>query len=240
MITAIQNISAVERSRLVECEAVIKTGLNTFTEVGNALAEIRDSRLYREQFDTFEAYCRDRWGMERAHAYRLVDAAKVVNLLSPIGDNKEHFENVATHKIAMGMSESQARELAPLKDQPETLRSVVMEAAETARQMNKPITANILRSAVTNRMNSMAAESDKEMKEATSHFTETMREKFSARTMQMCGWLIGHTSELATKYEPSWFATSFGKHMEKRHLESAQRARNWLDIFIEQLKKEIK
>jgi hypothetical protein len=226
MTTAIQKITAVEKSRLAECEAVIKTGLNTFTEVGNALAEIRDSRLYRDQFDTFEAYCRDKWSMARSTAYQMIDGAAV----SAIAD-KTGF------KIS---SESQARELVPLKNEPETLRSVVMEAAETARQMNKPITANILRSAVTSRMNSMAAESDKEMKEATSHFTETMREKFSARTMQMCGWLIGHTSELATKYEPSWFATSFGKHMEKRHLESAQRARNWLDIFIEQLKKEIK
>jgi len=226
MTTAIQNITAVEKSRLAECEAIIKTGLNTFTEVGNALAEIRDSRLYREHFDTFEAYCRDRWKMARRTAYQFIDGSQVCAIAHKTG------VDIAT--------ESQARELVPLKNEPETLRSVVMEAAATAQKLNKPITAQILRSAVTSRMSSMAAEADKDMKEATSHFTATMREKFSARTMQMCGWLIGHTSELASKYEPSWFASSFGKHMEKRHLESAERARNWLDIFIQQLKKEMK
>jgi hypothetical protein len=33
--------------RLIELESVIETGIKTFVEVGNALLEIRDSKLYR-------------------------------------------------------------------------------------------------------------------------------------------------------------------------------------------------
>lgn len=31
--------------------------------VGKALLTIRDSKLYREQFQTFNYYCKARWGM---------------------------------------------------------------------------------------------------------------------------------------------------------------------------------
>ena len=53
---------------------------------------------------TFEAYCKERWGWGRAHAYRLIDSAKVAEALSPTGDTPSN--------------ERQARELAPLMDEP--------------------------------------------------------------------------------------------------------------------------
>ena len=57
--------SVVIADRLAECEAVIERGQQTFIEVGQALMEIRDSRLYRETHATFEAYCNERWGWTR-------------------------------------------------------------------------------------------------------------------------------------------------------------------------------
>ncbi|HZL06083.1 MAG TPA: DNA N-6-adenine-methyltransferase [Coriobacteriia bacterium] len=85
---------------LTDCEQIIERGLATFVEVGQALLRIRDERLYRESHKTFEAYCRERWGMNRAHAYRQIEAAKIAGVLSPIGDTPA--------------SESVARELVPL------------------------------------------------------------------------------------------------------------------------------
>jgi len=35
---------------------------------------------------SFEHYCRERWQFARAQAYRLIDSAKVIENLSPIGD----------------------------------------------------------------------------------------------------------------------------------------------------------
>ena len=70
---------------LAECENVIERGLATFVEVGQALMEIRNRRLYREQYETFEDYCRERWGWSKTHVNRQIDAAQVAMTLTPMG-----------------------------------------------------------------------------------------------------------------------------------------------------------
>lgn len=100
--------AAVVVSRLVELEAVIERGLTTFIEVGQALMEIRDQRLYRAEYATFEDYCSKRWLISRPRAYQLMDAAKVAGVLSTTVDT-------------MPGSEAVARELAPLIDAPEAM-----------------------------------------------------------------------------------------------------------------------
>lgn len=57
-----------------------------FYEGGYGLRELRDRRLYRSSHKTFEQYCKDRFGFGRAHSYRLIDAANVVDNLSPISE----------------------------------------------------------------------------------------------------------------------------------------------------------
>lgn len=63
---------------LGEQEQIIERGLQTFIEVGTALKKIRDSRLYRGKYRTFEDYCKERWGMTRRRAYQLLDGSDVV------------------------------------------------------------------------------------------------------------------------------------------------------------------
>ena len=106
--------------RLAELEKTIARGKKTFVEVGLALAEIRDLRLYRREYSGFEEYCREKWGWKRAHAYRLIDAAEIVKL-SPIGD-----------KIK---TESQARELG--KAEPEQRAGIVQAIVDAG----EPVTA---------------------------------------------------------------------------------------------------
>ena len=84
---------------------------------GNALLEIRDSRLYRTSYGTFEDYCREKWQMSRIHAHRMIEAATVMDNLLPIG-------NIAP------ATESQARPLVSLP--PEAQREVWAAAVETA------------------------------------------------------------------------------------------------------------
>ncbi len=50
---------------LAELEAVMERGLVTFIEVGTALLEIDDGRLYLESHATFEEYLWERWGASR-------------------------------------------------------------------------------------------------------------------------------------------------------------------------------
>lgn len=68
--------SSVDVEHLNKLEAIVRRGLDTHHEVGNALAEISDQRLYRTSHRTFEAYLRDRWGMSRSCGDQLIQAAE--------------------------------------------------------------------------------------------------------------------------------------------------------------------
>lgn len=69
-------LDVTERDRLHQYETVIEHGLTTFVEVGEALAAIRDARLYRAEYATFEDYCQERWSMGRRRADQLIGAAQ--------------------------------------------------------------------------------------------------------------------------------------------------------------------
>lgn len=86
------SLSASEQKSLQECERVIERGVQTFLEVGIALREIRDARLYRDTHKTFAKYVSERWGWKRAHAYRLIRSVEVNENLSPTGDKKPTTE----------------------------------------------------------------------------------------------------------------------------------------------------
>jgi hypothetical protein len=75
-----------ERELLASCEKTIDANVHTFVKVGEALRAIRDGRLYRGTHGTFERYCRERWELGRAHAYRLIGASETMAALSPKGD----------------------------------------------------------------------------------------------------------------------------------------------------------
>ncbi|MCP3940038.1 MAG: hypothetical protein GY710_00955 [Desulfobacteraceae bacterium] len=82
-----------EKVRFEVCEGIIKKGLNTFLEVGRALAEIRDNRLFREAYPkyTFEKYCKEVWDLSKGYAYQQIGGYETVALLesklSAIADN---------------------------------------------------------------------------------------------------------------------------------------------------------
>lgn len=97
--TAILSVS--ETHRLDALEGVIERGKAAFVEVGEALLEIRDRRLYRESHGTFDDYCRERWDFARSTAYQFIDAARVVSAMADI-------------PVPAPSSERVARELAPV------------------------------------------------------------------------------------------------------------------------------
>lgn len=71
------SLDSTELENLDRLEAVTRRGLDTYFEVGEALAEIGDAELYRETHRTFAAYLRERWGIHGPHGPRLVDARDV-------------------------------------------------------------------------------------------------------------------------------------------------------------------
>lgn len=54
-----------ELETLRALEDVALRGLDTYKEVGKALAGVRDSQLFRYTHPTFETYLRERWGLDR-------------------------------------------------------------------------------------------------------------------------------------------------------------------------------
>jgi len=118
------SLTVGERRKLADLEETIERGMHSFVDVGNALVEIQKGKLYTDVGDTFEAYCKKRWGFAKSHTYRLIDSAKVVTLLekSPIGDS-----------ALLPQNEAQARILAELPDE-RTQATVWAKAVETARK----------------------------------------------------------------------------------------------------------
>lgn len=112
--------SNLASNRLAELEGVIEQGLATFANVGNALREIREQGLYTVEHDTFEAYCKARWGMEVRRAQQLMAGSKVVEDLN------------ANNCSRLPTIESQARPLTTLKpgEQPVAWEMAVEKAGD--------------------------------------------------------------------------------------------------------------
>ena len=106
------NKTVEEKQTLAELEEVIQRGLETFIEVGEALARVRDERLYKAAgYESFARYCKERWDLGRSDVYHLIGAAEV-------------------RAIVPVTNEAQARELAPLLDDPDKLRAVWEETLD--------------------------------------------------------------------------------------------------------------
>lgn len=104
-------LTGEEQDNLAQCEAAVETLKAAFWAAGKALHIIRDARLYRETHKTFDAYCEDRWGWERAYADKLIRTWPIAEALvkkqgaaetTPIGVKK--------------LNQAQAWELVPAAD----------------------------------------------------------------------------------------------------------------------------
>ena len=111
---------------------MIKSGWKTFLEVGAALTQVRDQKLYRDKYGTFENYCLGELGFSRPYAYNLMGSAEVSKQLSSI-------EDIARKPL----NEAQLRELIPVPEEKrvDALRSAIKLAKD------QPLTAKIVHQA---------------------------------------------------------------------------------------------
>lgn len=113
-------LNPAERKMFAAWEKYIDKHQDAFIGVGGALTCIKNQKLYREQYDSFEDYVYDRWRFTRQHAYRLIHASAVqagLKQVSPTGD------------IPLPKSERAFRELANIKGSVNQLK-VLQAAAE--------------------------------------------------------------------------------------------------------------
>jgi hypothetical protein len=133
-------ITSQEFADLARLEATIQAGKITFVAVGLALTEIREKRLYRKDYDTFDEYCEIRWGWTRQRASQLIGAAAVVQELNLLPVNKKLSTIVDSAKKLPAIidSESLAREIGKI---PPQRRSEVVEKAAAS---GRPLTARTI------------------------------------------------------------------------------------------------
>ena len=76
-----------ERIRLDQLEHAIAGSIQSFLVVGKCLLEVRDRKLYREQYSTFQVYCAKRWGLTERRGLELARATTVAEhlLTGPAG-----------------------------------------------------------------------------------------------------------------------------------------------------------
>jgi len=125
-------LEPTQEQQLHANEDIIQRGWETFLEVGEALARIRDEGLYKRDYPSFRAYCRRRWQFGKSQAYNLIGAAQVVKELSTIVD------------CPLPANEAQVRPLVGLN--PELARKAWIEAVQDSPQQK--LTARLVKKKV--------------------------------------------------------------------------------------------
>lgn len=125
-----------ERKEWNRALKVIGKGWNTFVEVGLALRQIRASRLYREEYESWEVFCREVVGISKTEANRqIIDAEVVETLKAPIGVTDEG------QTTPLPENRAQARALAQVKDADDR-RKVWEEVVATS--ANETVSARLI------------------------------------------------------------------------------------------------
>lgn len=99
-------LTAEEQATLEQCESIIGKNMLSVVEFGKALATIRDLKLYRAGYETWEEYVANRWDIKARTSYQYITAADV-------------FENVRScaQIEILPTNEFQLRQLARLDEQ---------------------------------------------------------------------------------------------------------------------------
>lgn len=118
MSTEVQEWTAAKETMLAACEQELKETAESFIRAGNALMRIRDSQLYRKTHDTFEDYCKEKWGMSIRFAQMKMSAAKATATIE------------ANNCSRLPENEAQARPLTQLE--PDEQADAWQEALDTS------------------------------------------------------------------------------------------------------------
>lgn len=99
---------------LKEHEAIIEKSLKGYQKAAASLKAIKDNKLYKGAYSTYEEYCTQRWNFTPQYANRLIKAAEIVNVIS----------KSETHVSVLPETEGQARALSKTKDLASAWRKV--------------------------------------------------------------------------------------------------------------------
>ena len=130
-----EKLTTHEQKQLTSLEAIIERGKQTYIEVGQALMRIRDERLYRQCYSTFELYCQSRWGFTRHAAHDYIIAVEVA---ANIVETTQQTPSLSQAAALASLPADQQREVAAQTDfAKETVKDVKRKVQE--KQGKKPV-----------------------------------------------------------------------------------------------------
>lgn len=117
---ALRTLSTEEETLLTGCEQVVDEHRDSFFKAASALLTLHSQKLYLKTHITFHAYVQERFGFQRSQAYRIMNAARLLNAMSPSGD------------IDPKVTEGQLRKVAELPDvQKEAVIDEIKQSGQT-------------------------------------------------------------------------------------------------------------
>jgi hypothetical protein len=143
----IEPLSAKENKRRVDLEAVIEKSFKGFVEVGLALKEIRESKLYRSTHTLFTAYCADLWELNERRYQQLMAGSDVIkNLENPNNCSGKDEIDLVDYGNVLPINEAQARPLTRLE--PDQQRIVWAQVVNNAQIEDRKVTAGMVEQCV--------------------------------------------------------------------------------------------
>lgn len=128
------SLTVQERIDLSHHEQAIEHGRHATLKMAQALLDIRNRRLYRENHETFDRYCEDRWHFSRQHGYYLCNFATTVAELQSVSTTVYIPENERQNRPLQGLESAEQK-------------CNAMEAAATITRGERPNSGHIRRAA---------------------------------------------------------------------------------------------
>jgi hypothetical protein len=106
-----KTLTDVEQEDFERLEDVIRVNYKSTYELAAAMAEIRNRRLHREFYNTFEEYCKERWKYSRSYCERLADMDGVIQDLKGYEGSDVMPRNELQARVFVSLNKDQRVEL---------------------------------------------------------------------------------------------------------------------------------
>lgn len=127
-------LSKSERARLSEITDALGVHSDGFWAVFDLLSEVRNEKLYREDFPTFEDYCKSVLGFSRQYANRMIAAREVMRDFS----SPDFGNDLVSKKAAIALTKIDPK-----------VRPAIMEDLKSAAKNGEKITEKAVKAAET-------------------------------------------------------------------------------------------
>ncbi|GAB6191120.1 hypothetical protein [Desulfocastanea catecholica] len=172
-----KELSVQEEKRLEQLENLVVENFKTFVQVGQALAEIKERKLYRMKALTFEKYCKELFDIAKSRVRELINATDVI-------ENLRHGGGFGDDQLLLPLNERQVRPLIKLR--PEQQLAVWKAAVESAPRgkVTSSHVANVVKSYLGEKIKKTVHQAQKEVSVSCSaEFSEAF-EAFSKQVLK--------------------------------------------------------